>query len=123
MNRLFALALGGFLIALTGFAGAADDDNAKKIIGKWEVTKSGSDLPAGSTIEFTKDGKLLAIIKGDDNTKIEGTYKVEKGKMTVKIKGEGNQTHEEVVTILKLTDTALETKDKDGKIDAFKKVK
>ena len=122
MNRLFALALGGFLIALTGFAGAADDDNAKKIIGKWEVTKSGSDLPAGSTVEFTKDGKLLAIIKGDD-TKIEGTYKVEKEKMTVKIKGEGNQTHEEVVTILKLTDTALETKDKDGKMDVFKKVK
>ena len=43
--------------------------------------------------------------------------------MTVKIKGEGNQTHEEVVTILKLTDTALETKDKDGKMDVFKKAK
>ena len=48
------------------------------------VTKSGSDLLVGSTVEFTKDGKLSAVIKGDD-TKLEGTYKVEKEKLTVKL--------------------------------------
>ena len=125
MNRLFALALSGMIVGLAGFAGAADDkdkdDNAKKIVAKWEVTKSGSDLPVGSTVEFTKDGKITATIK-DDTTKIEGTYKVEKEKLSVKLKV-GDQTVDEVVTITKLTDDALELKDKDGKVDVFKKAK
>ena len=78
MNRLFALALSGMMVVLASTAGAADDDNAKKIVGKWEVTKAGSDLPEGSTVEFAKDGKLTALIKGDkgDAMKLEGTYKV-----------------------------------------------
>jgi uncharacterized protein (TIGR03066 family) len=121
MNRLFALALGGLIVLTAGFAGAADDDNAKKIVGKWEVTKSGSDLPAGSTVEFTKDGKLTAVIKGDC-TKIEGTYKVEKDKLNVKLKV-GDQSVDETVTITKLSDTELELKDKDNKVDVFKKAK
>lgn len=127
MNRLFALALSGMMVVLASTAGAADDDNAKKIVGKWEVTKSGSDLPEGSTVEFAKDGKLTAVIKGDatkkeEATKLEGTYKVEKDKMVVKLKV-GDQSIEETVTILKLTDDALELKDKDSKTDVFKKVK
>lgn len=121
MNRLFALALGGLMVVTAGFGTAADDDNAKKIVGKWEVTKAGSDLPAGSTVEFTKDGKLAAVIKGDD-TKLEGSYKVEKEKLTVKLKI-GDQSIEEVVTITKLTDDAMELKDKDAKVDIFKKLK
>jgi uncharacterized protein (TIGR03066 family) len=121
MNRLFALALGGLMVATAGLGSAADDDNAKKIVGKWEITKSGSDLPTGSTVEFTKDGKLAAVIKGDD-TKLEGSYKVEKEKLTVKLKV-GDQSIEEVVTITKLTDDALELKDKDAKVDVFKKLK
>ena len=121
MNRLFALALGGLMVVTAGFGSAADDDNAKKIVGKWEITKSGSDLPTGSTVEFTKEGKLAAVIKGDD-TKLEGTYKVEKEKLTVKLKV-GDQSIEEVVTITKLTDDALELKDKDAKADVFKRVK
>ena len=121
MNRLFALALGGLIVVTAGFATAADDDNAKKIVGKWEITKSGSDLPVGSTVEFTKDGKLSAVIKGDD-TKLEGTYKVEKEKLTVKLKV-GDQSVEETVTITKLTEDALELKDKDTKVDVFKKLK
>ena len=68
MNRLFALALSGMIVGIAGFAAADDkkddkkDDNAKKIVGKWEVTKSGSDLPVGSTVDFAKDGKLTAVI-------------------------------------------------------------
>ena len=127
MNRLFAVALSGMMIGLAGFAGAADDkdkdkdDNGKKIVGKWEVTKSGSDLPVGSTLDFTKDLKLTAVIKGDD-TKLEGSYKIDKDKLTVKLKA-GDQTIEEVVTITKLTDDALELKDKDAKVDVLKKAK
>jgi len=43
------------------------DDNAKKIVRKWEVTKRGSgnkrgsDLPVGITVDFTKDGNLFAV--------------------------------------------------------------
>ena len=75
----------------------------------------------GSTVDFTKDGKLTAVIKGDD-TKLEGSYKIDKDKLTVKLKA-GDQTIEEVVTITKLTDDALELKDKDAKVDVFKKSK
>lgn len=121
MQRAIALALGALIVVTAGFGTAADDDNAKKIVGKWEVTKSGSDLPTGSTVEFTKDGKLTAIVKGDD-TKIEGTYKVEKDKLSVKLKV-GDQSVEETVTITKLSDTELELKDKDAKVDVFKKAK
>jgi len=120
MNRLFALALGGLIVLTAGFA-TAQDDNAKKIVGKWEITKSGSDLPTGSTVDFAKDGKLTAVIKGED-TKLEGTYKVEKDKLTVKLKV-ADQTIEETVTITKLTDDELELKDKDAKVDVFKKSK
>ena len=37
----------------------AEDDNVKKIVGVWELTKSAGELPVGTTIEFTKDGKLI----------------------------------------------------------------
>ena len=124
MTRAFAVVLG--LVAacgLAGFAGVEDkkDDNATKIVGKWEITKAGGDVPAGSTIEFTKDGKLAAVIKGDGkDLKLDGTYKIDKDKLTVKITVE-NQTVEETVTIKKLTDADLELEDKDKKVDVLKK--
>lgn len=97
------------------------DDPAAKIVGTWELTKSGGDLPAGTTIEFTKDGKLKATLKVDDQVlNIEGTYKVDKNKINVKVKI-GEETVEEMVTIKRLTDKELEIEDKEGKVDLFKK--
>jgi uncharacterized protein (TIGR03066 family) len=123
MHRFFAVALCGMILGVAGFASAADkDDNATKIAGKWEIVKSGSDLAKGSTVEFTKDGQLTATIKGGEDTKIEGTYKVDKDKLLVKLKA-GDQTHEETVTISKLSDTELILKDKDNKVDELKKAK
>ena len=124
MKRLPAAVIGMVLFALIGFAAADDkDDNAKKIIGKWEVTKSGSDIPNGSTIEFTKDLKLNVVVKEKDmEVKFDGTYKVEKDVLTVKLKA-GDQTIDESVTILKLNDKDLELKDKDGKVDVLTKKK
>jgi uncharacterized protein (TIGR03066 family) len=55
-----------FVVAALGVVVAADEkkpdkasDNAKLIIGTWEVTKADKETEAsiGDTIEFTKDGK------------------------------------------------------------------
>ena len=101
---------------------AADDDNAKKIIGKWEITKS-DDVPAGTTVEFTKDGKVIAIAKAEGKeVKVEGTYKVEKDKLISKLTVNG-KTIEDTDEIVKLTDDALELRDKDKKVTTLKKKK
>jgi len=122
MKALFAAALGVAVVVLAGTA-QAQDDNGKKIVGVWELTKAAGDLPVGSTLEFTKDGKILAVVKVEGmEVKLDGTYTVEKDKLTAKVKV-GDQTHEHVATIKKLTDDALEIEDKDKKLDVFKKKK
>ena len=122
MKRVSAAVLGVVVLGMAGFAPAADDA-AKKIVGKWEITKAGGDVPVGSTIEFTKDGKLAAAIKAEgQELKLTGTYKLDKEKLTVKITVE-NQTVEEIVTVKKLTDDEMELEDKDKKVDVLKKKK
>jgi uncharacterized protein (TIGR03066 family) len=51
---------------------------------------------------------------------IEGTYKLDKNKIEVKVKV-GEEIVEETVTIKRLTDKELEVEDKEGKVDTFKK--
>ena len=122
MKGAFACSLGAALIVCAATA-HGQDENAKKIVGVWEVTKAGRDLPAGATVEFTKDGKLIAMIKLEGmEIKLDGTYKVEKDKLTVKVKLE-NQIIEDVATIKKVTDDTLEIEDKDKKVDVFKRKK
>lgn len=122
--RVSSVAVLGVLIIIvcTG-AARAQDDNTKKIVGVWEVTKSSGDLPVGSTVEFTKDKKLVASVKMDNTEfKIDGTYSIEKDKLMIKVKFM-DQTVEETATIKKLTDDALEIEDKDKKLDTFKRKK
>jgi uncharacterized protein (TIGR03066 family) len=120
MKKFSALVLG--VLILSGSA-TAQDDNAKKIVGKWEITKAGGGAPVGSVIEFTKDGKLNAVIKIEGmEIKMDGTYKLEKEKLSVTLKT-AEMTVEETLTIKKLTDEAMELEDKDKKIDELKKVK
>ncbi|WP_439626524.1 hypothetical protein [Gemmata sp.] len=122
MKSVCTAVLGVVLVAFAGTA-RAEDDNAKKLIGVWVVEKAGGDLPAGSTVEFTKDGKLAAVVKADGKEiKFEGTYKLEKDKINVELKVE-SETVKETVTIKKLTDDVLELEDKDKKLDVFKKKK
>lgn len=113
----------GLAVLMTVGGGAlAADDNAKKIVGTWVVDKS-EDLPDGATAEFTKDGKLLVVAKvKDKELKLEGTYKVEKDKLTSKLTFNG-KTVEDVDEILKLTDDAMELRDKNKKVSTFKKKK
>jgi uncharacterized protein (TIGR03066 family) len=112
----------GVVMVFVGTA-KAEDDNAKKLVGTWILDKAGGDLPAGTVVEFTKDGKLNVQVKNDgQELKLDGTYKVEKEKLTVKLKL-NDQTIEESLTIKKVTDEALELEDKDKKVDVFKKKK
>ena len=120
MKKLSALVLG--VLVLAGSA-TAQDDNAKKIVGKWEITKAGGGAPVGTIIEFTKDNKVAATIKNEGmEIKLDGTYKIDKDKIELKLKA-GDMTIDETLTIKKLTDDALELEDKDKKIDELKKVK
>ena len=122
MKSVLAGLLGVVMVAFATTA-QAQDDNAKKIVGVWEVAKAGGDLPAGSTIEFTKDWMIKAVVKVEGmEVKLDGTYTVAKDKLTVKIKV-ADQNVEETATIKKLTDDALEIEDKDKKLDVFKKKK
>lgn len=120
MKSLAAVVLGVLALGLAGSVNA-QDDNTKKIVGKWEVVKGGGDLPAGTTIEFTADGDLLATIKVDNDTaKIKGKYKIDKERLVVTITV-GDMKIEETSTIVKLDAANLEVKDKDGKVDVLKK--
>jgi uncharacterized protein (TIGR03066 family) len=104
-------------------AGSARADDAAKLVGKWEVTKSGGETPVGSMVEFTKDGKVTAnvTLEGKD-LKFTGTYKLSGTKLrvdlalneqkldqefTVKFNGDDEMTLEDAK---KMTDTLKKKK-------------
>jgi uncharacterized protein (TIGR03066 family) len=109
------LALG----AATAAGAAKADPDPKKLLGKWEPT---TDVVEGAKVvmTFAKDGKLRIDIQGggmkDSKT---GTYKLAGDKLTVSIGEDKDKT----VTVLKLTDDALEFKSESGKTTKFKRVK
>ena len=92
-------------------------DYAKARIGKWEVTKADEGtVPAGTIVEFTKDGKINLTIKaGDKDMTVPGTYTVEKNTFTMTFKM-GDQEHKETITITKASETEMSTSDKDKKV-------
>ena len=90
-------------------------DNAKLIVGKWEIVKTEGGLPKGTQIEFSKDGKIKISGKRDDQDfTLEGTYKVDGDKFTVTAK-QGDQERTQMITIKKLTKTELITENQEGK--------
>ncbi|HJZ89627.1 MAG TPA: TIGR03066 family protein [Gemmataceae bacterium] len=109
-------------------AGAARADDKKidpdKLVGKWELTKSGSnELPKGTIVMFTKDNKVtVSIMAKDMKLDISGTYKIDGEKITFTIKM-GDVESTETNTIKTLTDDTVVFVDKDGKEDELKKVK
>lgn len=93
MKSLCAAVLGLAVFALAGYAKA---DDAAKLVGKWEVTKSGGDTPVGTVADFQKGGKLTATINLDGkDVKLTGTYKFDGKKLQVKLmQGEDKIEHE-----------------------------
>jgi uncharacterized protein (TIGR03066 family) len=120
MNALRVLAV----VGLFAVVARAEDkpDYAKKIVGKWEVTKADEGtLPVGSIIEFTKDGKFKSMEKdGAKDVVFDGTYKVDGDKFELNLKI-GEESHKVMVTITKMTDTEMHTKNDDGKIVEVKR--
>jgi len=125
MNLLKLLAA-GLVVGLLASAVRADDkaDNAKKVVGKWELTKVESGgLPQGTIIEFTKDGKVKVTAKKDDaDFNLEGTYKVDGDTLTVTMKA-GEEERKQTITIVKLTDSEMHTKNEQGKMAELTKKK
>src|SRR5436305_763934 len=118
--KLFAVAFAVCLVA-SGVR-AEDSDLAKMLVGKWEITKSAEGAPpAGTIVEFTKDGVVKVKGKKDDKEfTMEGKYKCEAHKFIITFK-EGDQEKTHTITVVKITDKAMSTKDEDGKVVECKK--
>jgi uncharacterized protein (TIGR03066 family) len=96
-------------LAALGLSATADDKkpavSVDKLVGTWEVTKG--DLPAGSTAEFAKNGKLKVTIKGEDKTEThEGTFKLDGDTIKVTAKRDGEERNHSMI-IKKLTDKEM----------------
>lgn len=120
MRTLCAVVLGAVAV---GFAAADDakDDFAKKIVGKWEITRAGGDVGPGSTLEFAKDGKFVMVVKdGDKTNTLKGSYKIAKDKLTVTLMME-DTAFDQTLTIKKLTDDDMELLDENNMTDVLKR--
>ncbi|QJW97906.1 TIGR03066 family protein [Frigoriglobus tundricola] len=121
MKPLCAAVLG--LATMFALAGSARADDTAKLLGKWEVTKSGGETPVGTVVEFAKDGKMTANLSLDGkDLKLEGTYKLDGKKLSVKLKlNEEKIEHDFTITFK--GDDELHLEDGDKKVDSLKKKK
>jgi uncharacterized protein (TIGR03066 family) len=121
MKSLCVAVLG--LATIFALTGSAKDDDTKKIVGKWEVTKSGGETPMGTLVDFQKDGKMTAVVSQDGkDLKLTGTYKFDGKKLNVDLMfGEDKVQHEFSVKFK--SDDELELTNADGKVDTLKKKK
>ena len=138
MNAARLLTVSAIVCLAASFA-AADDkksDNAKLIVGKWEVTKADPEtVGVGAVVEFFKDGKMkvagadmtiegthkvsgdkvtISFKAGDQENKMEGTYKLKGDKFDITFKM-GDNEHTDEIIIKKLDETTLSTTNKEGK--------
>jgi uncharacterized protein (TIGR03066 family) len=119
--------LAAFAVAVVfiGPAAAADKVDAAKLVGKWELTKSSDEnAPKGAMVEFTKDNKVTITFNANGKeVKLEGTYKVDGDKLTVKLSFPGGKDNEDTDTVKSLTDEKLVLIDKEKKENEFTKKK
>jgi len=119
------LAAAAAALLFVGATSAADKVDAGKLVGKWELTKSSDEsAPKGAMVEFTKDNKVTITFDANGKeVKLEGTYKVDGEKLTVKLALPGGKDNEDTDTIKMLTDEKLVLIDKDKKENEFTKKK
>lgn len=117
------------LVAVAGFATAEEKEkfDAKKLVGKWTVSKAEEKGFEGAVVEFTKDGKvMLSLDFNGKSLELEGTYKLEGDKFSRKIglKGDTSGKEREATdTVTKLTDDEFVTVDDKKRETTFKKKK
>jgi uncharacterized protein (TIGR03066 family) len=122
MNVLKLFVAGIAVCLVVAGARAEDADLAKMLVGKWEITKAAEGTPpAGTIVEFTKDGVVKVNGKKDDKEfTMEGTYKVEPHKFVCTFK-DGDKEKKMVHTVIKITDTDISFKNDDGTVVECKK--
>ena len=95
--------------------------NKEKIVGTWEIVKSEGGVPPGTTLEFTKDGKITIKVKIDDKIiTVSGTYAIDEDKLKTVVKIDDKEM-KETMTIKTLTDKSLVTVNEKKETDEFKK--
>jgi uncharacterized protein (TIGR03066 family) len=119
MKALCAAAMGlAMVFALTGSARA---DDAEKLLGKWEVTKSTGDTPVGTVVDFQKGGKMTAAVTLDGKElKLTGTYKLDGKKLKINLTL-NDQKVEHDFTVKFKGKEEIELEDNDKKVDTLKK--
>lgn len=111
------------VLVLAGFAGAADEKiDAKKLIGKWEPAKPDPKAPK-MVLDIMDKGKFTMTVElnGKSNT-VPGTYKLDGNKVEIEMTI-GGKVMKDTLTITKLTDTEMVSKDSKGMEETLKKVK
>ncbi len=126
MKRLLAVCVAALVVGSV----SADDKkeekkiDAAKLVGKWEITKTQGDVPKGTIVEMTKDGKLKVTAEfNGKKLELEGSYSVDGEKLKTKIKGPDGSEVEDTDTIKSVTDDKLVISDKDGKESELTKMK
>jgi len=126
MSVLRLLVAGAVACALAVGARADEKkaDNAKLLVGTWEVVKADQGtVEVGATVEFAKDGKMKVTHKKDGKEETaEGNYKVEGEKFFFVVQA-GDTVFKKTVTIKKISETELSTVDEDGKAVELKRKK
>jgi uncharacterized protein (TIGR03066 family) len=121
--RLVGTGVIACLLAVGNWA-ADETENAKMVVGKWNVVKaSPGTFPLGTVLDLSKDDKVKVIGKRDGKEfNHEGTYKVDGAKviLTVTVNGE-KQKH--VLTVTKINDADMVTDHLGGGTIEFKKEK
>lgn len=92
------LLMAAVVAALLGAAARAADVDPAKLVGMWEVTQ-GTQPPAGSTLELTRDGKFAATVKGQPIS-FAGAYRVSGDQLTLDPPGKA-------MTVVALTKDAM----------------
>jgi uncharacterized protein (TIGR03066 family) len=127
MRAVVASVAVAVLVGFAGFVGAADEKkdekvDVKKLLGKWEPAKPEKDAPV-MILEMQDKGKFTLHVTFMGKTeKVDGTYKVDGNKIEVEMTFNG-KTEKDTLTVVKLTDTEMVTKGKNGKEEALKKLK
>jgi uncharacterized protein (TIGR03066 family) len=113
-----AVCAGGLLRAADP---AAEPIDGKLLVGRWEpAARKAGEL---KSVEFTKDGTLVALadVAGKE-VRAKGGYKLEGNALAFETAYAG-ETTKSAVTVLKLTADELECRDKEGRVDAYRRAR